>query len=379
MRLAPQRVGGRMRTWCLTVGGGPDVAAWLDTAKRIRCPIRPSPAYPRRSVSIARITAYCLDWHLSFSGAFRDMLVDPLATDVDVELTAWDGSTLPRPAAGREPMLFCQLPPPPALLADPDAQLVWIPMWDHARDLDEAWWRTLPSTLRIVSFSGAVSRRARAAGLPTLELRYFKDPSTLDPVGWDDGVTAFYWNRTGLVGPSFLRDLCRHLGVTELLFLDRLDPGIGEGLHYDLPRTLGGARVSRVGTSDRAAYLGAIAHANVVVAPRASEGVGMTFLEAMCRGCCVMAYDAPTMSEYIQHGRNGLLFRERPPRRRTRAVRRLRLAAPTPHQIDGEQPWRALTTTALPELGRQAREDHVAGFARWQASRAEYARFITSW
>ena len=34
----------------------------------------------------------------------------------------------------------------------------------------------------------------------------------------------------------------------------------------------------------------------------------MAFLEAMARGQCVVAADRPTMSEYITHGVNGLLF-----------------------------------------------------------------------
>ena len=48
--------------------------------------------------------------------------------------------------------------------------------------------------------------------------------------------------------------------------------------------------------------------ANVFFAPRLVEGIGMSFLEAMARGQCVVAPDRPTMNEYILHGVNGLLY-----------------------------------------------------------------------
>jgi glycosyltransferase involved in cell wall biosynthesis len=105
----------------------------------------------------------------------------------------------------------------------------------------------------------------------------------------------------------------------------------------------------------------------------------MTFLEAMARGCCVLAYDGPTMNEYIEHRRNGLLFRDHPPRLATRLARRLRLAAPLPYEVTDEQPWREFAGAPLQELGDRAREDHVAGQARWCASLDAYAEFLTGW
>ena len=42
-----------------------------------------------------------------------------------------------------------------------------------------------------------------------------------------------------------------------------------------------------------------------------AEGIGHAFLEAMAEGMVVVANDAPTHSEYISHGLNGLLFSNR--------------------------------------------------------------------
>jgi hypothetical protein len=304
--------------------------------------------------------------------------VEPLSERVRIDLTSWDGERVPTPPAGA-PTIFCQLPPPPALLADARARVVWIPMWDHARSLPAAFWAALPPTLRIVAFSRAVADRARAVGLPILELAFFEDPAGAVPARWDAGRVALYWNRTGLVGPTFLADMCRALDIGELLFRDRLDPGIGRGLGYQLPPRLGATRVTPLATEDQAVYLEALARASVFVAPRAHEGAGLTFLEALARGCAVLAHDAPTMSQYITHGESGLLFRARPPAPATRLKRRLRLAAPTPYTVDHDQPWGELSSHSLAALGTTARAAHVAGHARWMAARDTYARFLTDW
>jgi glycosyltransferase involved in cell wall biosynthesis len=44
------------------------------------------------------------------------------------------------------------------------------------------------------------------------------------------------------------------------------------------------------------------------ISPRKKEGIGMSFLEAMAMGRCVLAHDHATMNEYIEHGKTGFLF-----------------------------------------------------------------------
>lgn len=46
----------------------------------------------------------------------------------------------------------------------------------------------------------------------------------------------------------------------------------------------------------------------VYFAPRYSEGIGMSFLDAMALGRCVVALNMPTMNEYITNGVNGYLY-----------------------------------------------------------------------
>jgi glycosyltransferase involved in cell wall biosynthesis len=55
-------------------------------------------------------------------------------------------------------------------------------------------------------------------------------------------------------------------------------------------------------------YWDTLNQCNVYIAPRVTEGIGMSFLEAMAMGIAVAAADKPTMNEYISHGDNGFLF-----------------------------------------------------------------------
>ena len=46
----------------------------------------------------------------------------------------------------------------------------------------------------------------------------------------------------------------------------------------------------------------------IYIAPRFQEGIGMSFLEAMAMGRCVIAVNEPTMNEYIKPGKTGFLY-----------------------------------------------------------------------
>ena len=60
--------------------------------------------------------------------------------------------------------------------------------------------------------------------------------------------------------------------------------------------------------ADASQYRSQLAEANVFFASRVAEGIGMSFIEAMAMGLCVVSPSAPTMSEYIEDGVSGLLY-----------------------------------------------------------------------
>ena len=327
------------------------------------------------------LKAFCLDWHIDRTTSARDILVDPLRPYCDVELVAWDGESVSgHTLDASSPVIFWQLPPPRGLTEDPSAKVVWVPMWDHG--YDRALWTDLPRSVRVVAFSREIQVRAEAAGLQLLNLRYFPDPTEFSPVEWDRGVILSYWNRTGMAGPELLRKLCEAIDARELMFRAEIDPRIDPRAHYELPAQFGNTKVTTISADSRDEYLQATRAANVFLAPRVVEGVGLTFLEAMARGAAVIAYDAPTMNEYICDGENGILLAPKRAVRWPKRASRLRslLADRNPHPLSSQrQDWGAVAKVDLRAVGSQARADCGVGQTKWRANIESFASFICDW
>ena len=60
-------------------------------------------------------------------------------------------------------------------------------------------------------------------------------------------------------------------------------------------------------------YFGLFDSCNVFVAPRVSEGIGFSFLEAMARGLIVLGNNDSTMNEYVADSVDGFLFNYKKP------------------------------------------------------------------
>lgn len=55
-------------------------------------------------------------------------------------------------------------------------------------------------------------------------------------------------------------------------------------------------------------YLKKLENCDICIVPRSYEGIGMSFIEAMAKGKCVISPNHSTMNEYIVHNENGLLY-----------------------------------------------------------------------
>jgi glycosyltransferase involved in cell wall biosynthesis len=344
-----------------------------------------------------QIPIFGLDWHIRQSPAQRILVGEPLHPFIQFEQIAWDGETLPAlnsQLAKSNTLIFFQLPPPPKVLENPELRIVWIPMWDEARGYPQEWWQNLPKNLRVVSFSGRIGERCDAVGLDKLEIRFFQSPENRPKANWDNGRTLFYWNRSGLVGKPFLSAFCRSLQIDNLIYLRNETIGLPAGMDYPLPQQLGGTRIHAVEAGQflpQTEYLDLFHQANIFLAPRTSEGVGLFLLEAMAQGCAVFAYDAPTMNEYISHKNNGYLLRRYGRTgwnricggadRRVRELqsRILHRPKPLPHPISEWQDWREIRKLDLRTMGDRARQTQSAGYQEWIASIPRYASFILDW
>ena len=356
-----------------------------------------------------KIVVYLSEWHLN-SPAFQFAVIDPLSPYMNIEVRTFDSQKLLTGFDETLPAVFCMCLPPRGLLKKANTKLVWIPMWDWVFDFGQSWWNLLPKSLRIVAFSQSVARHAQAAGLEVLSLRYFMDPEKFELANWNSKRVMFYWNRVGLLTRDVLAQLCKSLDVDELLFGEKSDGTRGG---YILPDRLGTTRVSTIPAFvPRNQFIDITRATNIFLAPRAIEGIGMTFLEGLARGCALFAYDSPTLNEYIFHLKNGYLWRnqkkasirlgghgcltprgylwgrhgarlinlvESACRKSKRLISLIRgNYAWRPVDVD-LQDWGEISKLDLRSLGLQARQDHYLGYAEWKNRISEYASFISNW
>ena len=185
--------------------------------------------------------------------------------------------------------------------------VVLVPMYDACPHTDDYWNRY--RAYKVLCFSRTLHEFLEAGSFNTHYARFFSSPSTsLARRPREEGLRVFFWERSRLIDWACVKTLLGDAKVEALQYhrSSNIESGLGE-----LP---GDGDVERyhIVFSDwfksREAYLQALARCTVYIAPRESEGIGLSFIEALSMGLCVVAPDAPTMNEYIQDGVNGILY-----------------------------------------------------------------------
>lgn len=192
--------------------------------------------------------------------------------------------------------------------------IVFVPMYDSSMGQTSSFWNSLTG-VKILSFSNAIHERATAAGLFSLRVQYFPDPTGVEVISDWSSLRGFFWQRTTKLSWRQIAPLLKNASFSHFILHGAVDP-VG-GVSHILPSSEEKSRFHLEVTNwfeDRAAFLKTVAGANVNFAPRTDEGIGMAFLEAMAMGQLVVAPDRPTMNEYITHGWNGLLYDYADPR-----------------------------------------------------------------
>lgn len=236
--------------------------------------------------------------------------------------------------------------------ADVDVPLIFYPMYDSCRLLDDAYWLGLRDRFRVVCFSRRLHETLRRLGLTSMWLQYWPEPH--GPRPFVDELRIFWWRRRPDVRWPVIKRLISGWHVARLHLHEVPDPT------YEAPEPIPDADAERfnVTTStwfeERDGLDRLLEDFNVVVAPRRFEGIGFSFLEAMSRGQVVLAENQATMDEYIVHGVNGLLY-----------------------EPDDLPRWHLpLTPEAAQRLGLRAQRSCRRGHAGWRSALARLEAFL---
>ncbi|RST54313.1 glycosyltransferase [Variovorax sp. MHTC-1] len=233
--------------------------------------------------------------------------------------------------------------------------VVYIPMLDQFGIWQgpifnlSAFWEPFQGS-KVLNFSSAVHSMTTGFGIVSHFARYYQPVTKLLPPP-PQGLHGFFWLRRELQLPwRVIRKLIENTKFDSFHIHLATDPGT---VAPELPSADDIAR-HNITTStwfENKADLNALMErANVYFAPRLEEGIGQSFLEAMCRGQCVVAPNQGTMNEYIVPGVNGLLY-------------------------DNHNP-RPLDFSDVGRLGARAREGALVGRALWEQAEQDLVRFI---
>ena len=230
--------------------------------------------------------------------------------------------------------------------------LVFVPMYDAMEESGEIHWSRTFNSAKVLCFSSALHRAVLRHTPRSSYFQYYPDPRQYSVVNFGETRRGIFWNRVPAIDENVIARLCGDEVFDRFTLHDAADPSVGVGAKIMDKSPIPSRVIDRGGWREhRADYLEELAQHNVFFAPRPSEGIGMSVLEAMAMGLCVIATDRPTHNEYISHGKTGILYD---------------LARVGPVSMGNAA-----------ELGARARESIEEGFQRWSAMEDQLINFVS--
>lgn len=230
-------------------------------------------------------------------------------------------------------------------------RVVVIPMYDGSANMPDVHWLWAKQA-RFVNFSRQIHAKVTRCGSESLLVKYFKPPVRENQIKTFDKLNVLLWQRRPEHGIN-LHTIERLLGdqISTLHVHDTPDDELIDSAPYLKPTLSSYALTTSTWFKSSGEYARLLDAANVFIAPRRSEGIGMAFIEAMSRGCLVFASDDATHDEYIANWVNGVLF--------------------NPDNV-GHVEMHGREAG----LGRMAWKTAQQGYERWLAAEAEIVEFI---
>lgn len=180
---------------------------------------------------------------------------------------------------------------------------VFFPMYDACPSpyKTEKW--LYYKNFKIISFSRKLAKQLRQIGMDVQYIQYF--PKPIKPPTYGDSNGIYFWNRREEIGFDCLFSITQNLNIDKVHVHRAMDPT----QEFESAEKQSNVSVTYSDWYEQQEdMLTDVCKYSYYMAPRAREGIGMSFLEAMAAGRCVIAPNESTMNEYITDGVNGCLY-----------------------------------------------------------------------
>ena len=179
---------------------------------------------------------------------------------------------------------------------------VFFPMYDGVPSRKDKIWLGY-SDFHIINFSKTLHNELKKLGFCSHYFQYFPKPQQVD--NWGDEKSIFFWQRVTPINIKVIEKLVDKDEINHIHIHKAIDP-LQEFIE---PSASWNEKISYSDWFEhRNDMLLKMQESAIYVAPRVYEGIGMSFLEAMAMGRCVISPDNPTMNEYIENGKTGILY-----------------------------------------------------------------------
>ena len=178
----------------------------------------------------------------------------------------------------------------------------FFPMYDGATPRDNPIWYEYRD-VNIINFSKTLHDELKSIGLSSYYFQFFPKPLKITDEG--DEKSIFFWQRINQININTVGQLIDFKNMKHIHFHHAIDPG-QEFVEPD--EWINKKATHSTWFDTREDMQKQMQKSAIYIAPRAFEGIGMSFLEAMAMGRCVIAPNNPTMNEYIKNGENGVLY-----------------------------------------------------------------------
>ncbi len=186
-------------------------------------------------------------------------------------------------------------------------QCAFFPMYDNTKTLNSHLWNEYKNC-NIINFSKAFHKTCQDGGLSSYYIQYFPKPAEIIDEG--DEKSIFFWQRSDKITTRTLQKVIDTKGIETVYLHKSIDP---KNKFIPPSKNLERKVVYSSWFDTKEDMQKYIQKSALYFAPRRYEGIGMSFLEAMASGRCVIAPDYPTMNEYIKNGETGFLYNYKKP------------------------------------------------------------------
>ncbi|KZL90195.1 glycosyltransferase [Clostridium magnum] len=239
-----------------------------------------------------------------------------------------------------------------------NSNITFIPMLDNFgsdKELQHSrnFWKDYAGT-KTLCFSKALDNACLSHGLASKHVMYYPDPKDYVVNNCFDDIRGFFWERTpDQISWDVIKNYIIKEDFKSIHIHAACDPG-SKGKVISKKDILDYNITTSKWFESRKEYNELLRQYQVYFAPRKSEGIGLSYLEAMAMGKCIVAPNYGTMNDYILNGINGVLYELN-----------------VKEKIDFSQ-------SRVTEICKMARESVEIGFKNWKSKEDEIIDFIVS-